>query len=252
MQDKIKVTIITAVRNREKVIGRCIDSLNNQTYKNIEHILIDGSSTDNTLSIIKAKAGLRSKIVSEPDDGIYDALNKGLALASGHIVGLLHSDDIFYDQNTVANIVKAHNANPTADGTFGDVHFRVDINTSKTTRINRSVELSHHKLIRGMFPGHTSIFLKRRPHLETERYDPSFRIAGDFEYLTRLYKKHNVTLINMNQPISIMQLGGLSTRGLKSYFIVGSEMITALKKSQIKPAKLRILLRGAYKLRQFL
>ena len=191
------------------MISRCLDSLNSQTYKNVQHIIIDGHSTDKTLSIIKAKAKTGSIIISEKDTGVYDALNKGLDLADGDIVGVLHSDDIFHSERTLAEIVETQEKHPYVDGTYGDVFFKKAIGDSKVIRINKSKPLNLKNITYGMFPGHSSVFLKMNKKIRDVRYKKNFKIGGDFEYMVRLLVERKVDLLNMHQAISVMEIGGL-------------------------------------------
>jgi glycosyltransferase involved in cell wall biosynthesis len=248
----MKITIITVVYNREAVIGRCIQSLENQSYKDVQHIIIDGGSTDQTLNVIKKNAHPDTLVISEKDNGMYDALNKGLDLVDGDIVGVLHSDDIFYNSDTLAEVAKWHAVNPTVDGTYGDVLFRRSISDHTNVRVNRSRPLNIPNVTYGIFPGHTSVFLKMNDKIRDVRYNVDFKIGGDFEYMVRLLVDKKIELINMNMPLSIMEIGGLSTKGFSSYVTLSHEMINALRLNNIHSSKYKIYFRALRKLNQFM
>ena len=248
----LKISIITVVYNREKVIERCLKNLQNQSHKDIQHIVIDGGSTDQTLSIIKKTADENTLIISEKDDGLYDALNKGLDLVTGDIVGVLHSDDVFYSPDTLADVARWHAANPNADGTYGDVLFRRSVTDDVNVRVIKSQALSKKNIAYGIFPGHTSVFLKMNDKIRFVRYNKDYEIAGDFEYMVRLLINTEIVLINMQIPISVMEIGGISTRGIRSYITLSKEMISALRMNKINTPKYKIYLRALKKFRQFI
>jgi glycosyltransferase involved in cell wall biosynthesis len=248
----LKITIITVVYNREKVISRCLKSLYNQTYKDVQHIIVDGGSTDKTLNIINNEAKENTLVVSEQDDGLFDALNKGLDLASGDVVGVLHSDDVFYSKDTLAKVAQWHKAHPNVDGTYGDVLFKKSILDVKNVRINRSKSLNKKNITYGIFPGHTSIFLKMNKKVKDVRYNKNFKIGGDFEYLVRLLLDKEIKLLNMNMPLSIMEVGGLSTSGFSSYITLTREMISALRMNKVYTKKYKIYFRALRKFQQLI
>jgi len=251
MVQRLKISVITVVYNREKVIERCLENLQNQSYKNIQHIVIDGGSTDQTLSIIKNNADANTLVISEKDDGLYDALNKGLDLVNGDIVGVLHSDDVFFSQDTLADVAKWHLANPNVDGTYGNVLFRRSVTDHVNVRVIRSQALNKKNIIQGIFPGHTSIFLKVNDKIKYVRYNKDFKIAGDFEYMVRLLIEKDIKLVHMDVPVSVMEVGGVSTRGIRSYLTLSKEMISALRMNHINSPKYKVYFRALKKFRQF-
>ena len=245
------VSIITIVLNRENSILDTLKSIHAQTYQNIEHIIIDGASTDNTLKIIKSFTKSNTKILSEPDKGIYDAINKGLNLATGDIVGFLHSDDIFYDHNTIQYISNKFILMPGADGFYGNVKFFKDNKKSNIVRYVSSYELNSFNLKFGLIPAHTSIFLnlKRVKHI---LYNPKFLIAGDFDYLLRLYFKERVRLQSLNITTTLMKQGGISTSGFKQYFRISSEIRQSLKINKINSHRWLVFFRMFFKIKEFI
>lgn len=156
----MKISIITAVFNRQDTILRAIQSIKNQTYENIEIIVVDGGSTDNTVNIARTLLSDKDVIISEQDSGIYDALNKGIDASSGDVIGFLHSDDFYNDNNVISKASKCF-ANENCDVVYGNAAFFKKDNPNKTIRKYKSDELSIRNLAWGKMPAHTSMFLKK-------------------------------------------------------------------------------------------
>lgn len=242
-----KVSIITVCMNSETTIKRCLRSVKSQTYKNIEHIIVDGNSTDKTLQIISEEAIENRDVTSEPDTGIYNALNKGLERATGDIVCVLHSDDEFFSENTIEIIVKKFRDQPELNLISGHVRL---FNGDTLIRYYGRIELSIENIRKGLIPAHTGLFLSTSKKLSAQYYDESFASAGDFEYLTRLQKEKPYVYYS-DEVITDMQIGGESTSGLKSYIRSTIEIQRALKENNIKFNSVLIWLRLLWKLKQF-
>jgi len=148
---------MTAVYNRADTIAQAVQSVQAQSWHNVEHVVIDGASTDGTLQAVQASMNARTVLVSEPDNGIYDALNKGLARATGDVIGLMHSDD-FYADNDVLQSVAAAFANPTVNAVYGDLDYVAKSDTSHIIRRWRSGEYSPSKLSHGWMPPHPTLY----------------------------------------------------------------------------------------------
>jgi glycosyltransferase involved in cell wall biosynthesis len=210
----LKISIITAVFNREATIANAIESLQSQLYKNIEHIIIDGSSTDGTLDKIKVLANENTKLVSEPDGGIYDALNKGIRMASGDVVGFLHSDDIFADENVLMDVIRSFAEND-GDGVYGDLNY---VSPAKPTRIIRywcAGEYSRKKLHYGWMPPHPALFLKKGLIDKWGGFVDRFQISADYDAMLRYLLLGNAKLTYHPRVLVSMTTGGESNKSVE-------------------------------------
>ena len=205
----VKVSIITVCFNSEKTIRNTIKSVLNQNYPNIEYIIIDGGSQDNTLSTIESYHRSITKIVSEKDNGMYDALNKGIDLSTGDLIGILHSDDIFYSNDVVNNIVKKIMISKT-DSIYGDLDYVDEYNLNKVIRKWKSGTYNQRKLLFGWMPPHPTFFIKKEIFNKYGKYDLSFGTASDYELIVRLLYKYSITCEYLPKVITKMRIGGLS------------------------------------------
>jgi len=210
------VSIITVCYNRKQTIAKSIESVLKQDHPNIEYIIIDGNSTDGTKEIIESYSDNVSKFVSEPDKGMYDAINKGLALASGDIIGLMHSDDQFYDNLVVSKIVSIFNASKVIDGVYGDGVYITNDDKDKIIRNRIGGCFSISKIKRGWLPLHPTVYLRRSIIEKHGHYNLGFKIASDTEFLLRYLFKYQVNVTYVNSYIVKMRIGGLSTSRSKA------------------------------------
>ena len=212
-----KFSIITVVFNREEKILRCINSLYRQSYKNYEHIIVDGASTDNTLSLIESvQPGVDRKIVSEPDNGIYDALNKAMTLCRGEFIGILHSDDLLADENVLSRVSDVLDKNPNCDLLYGDLEFfKGDV--ENITRKWVSGTFSSTQLNLGWMPPHPTVFVRRESLVDNLFFDTSFKISADYEFLLRVLTQREVRISYIKSVLVRMETGGASTSGLASF-----------------------------------
>ena len=247
----MKISIITATYNSSATISDCIRSVNEQTYDNIEHIIIDGASKDNTLEIIKNMPNRVAKIISESDKGIYDAMNKGVQIASGEIVGILNSDDILYSENTISNIVNAFQYFK-PDGVFGNMQF-VDFNDlNKVIRTWRGSPYSNGSFRKGWHPSHPTFYVKKNIYEKYGIYDNDMDVSADFELMLRFIEKYHIKTHYLNEFIVKMRYGGESTGSLKKILIGNRNVMRAFKKNGIKVSLLYPFYRLIPKLKQFL
>lgn len=207
----MRVSIITICYNREFTISKAIESVLNQDYPNIEYIIIDGNSTDGTTEIIQSYGHKISQFVSEPDKGMYDALNKGLGLATGDIIGLMHSDDEFYDDTVVSQIVATFQNNPTTEGVYGDGIYVSNDAEERIIRNRIGGTYSLKKVKLGWLPLHPTVYLKRTVMEKYGFYNLDFKIASDTELLLRYLYKHQIKMTYINSYFVKMRMGGLST-----------------------------------------
>jgi glycosyltransferase involved in cell wall biosynthesis len=207
----MRVSIITVCYNRKATIAQSVESVLNQDYPNIEYIVIDGNSSDGTQAVVESYSDKISHYVSEPDKGMYDAINKGLRLASGDIVGLMHSDDVFYDSNVVSKIVNIFNTTPSADAVYGDGIYVTNDANEKIVRNRIGGQYNFEKLKSGWLPLHPTVYIKKPVIEKLGDYNLDFKIASDTEFLLRYLYKHKINIIYLNEYIVKMKMGGLST-----------------------------------------
>ncbi len=228
----MKITVITAVLNNKETIVDAIESVLSQTYKDIEHIVIDGASMDGTVELVRSYGDKIDKIVSEPDEGIYDALNKGIGLATGDVVGFLNSDDIYAHDRVLEKIAEAFKREK-VDSTYGDLNYvkREDIST--VVRHWKSHLFSEKKLRQGWMPPHPTFYVKREIYEKYGMFDTSFEIAADYDSILRFLGKHRISTTYIHGVLVKMRLGGVSNRDLKSILRKSGEDYRALKKNGI-------------------
>lgn len=206
----MKVSIITIVYNNQDCIADCIQSVGNQTYPNIEHVVIDGGSTDSTQQIIESFNKDIDIYISEKDKGLYDALNKGIRNATGDIIGILHSDDMFYQEDTIQKVVDAFKASHAdllyANGMYVD---KKDTNTVK--RIYKSKPFKKIYLFFGWIPLHTTIYVRKGLFEKLGMYDEGFAIASDYDISLRWFKNEELKKHFLDEWVVKMRLGGKST-----------------------------------------
>ena len=217
-QHNLKVSIITVAFNSAATISDTIKSVLAQSYKNIEYLVIDGCSQDNTLDIIREYEPHfqgRLRWISEKDRGIYDAMNKGITMASGDIVGILNSDDFFTTDNVVEQMVKAFD-DKDIDATYGDIHFIRDGQPDKCVRYYSSKRFRPGWLRFGFMPAHPSFYARREVFERAGLYKTDYKIGSDYEMMVRLFYKHHIKAVYQPIDMVTMRTGGLSTRGIKS------------------------------------
>ena len=242
----MKLSIITISFNSENTISDTFDSVKNQSFKNYEYLLIDGGSVDGTLTIAKKQNHI-SKIVSEPDKGIYDALNKGIKNSNGEIIGFLNSDDTFYDENSLKIISEAFDKD--TDCVFGDLIY-TDKN-EKIKRVWKGSEFKKGAFKKGWMPAHPTFYCRRSVYEKLGLYDDSFKIAGDFELMLRFLEKNNIRSKYIPHTLVNMKVGGVSNNTLKSKWDILKEEFSAFKQNKISINKLSYIYHKAKKIKEF-
>lgn len=207
----MKVSIITICYNRQATMAKAIESVLAQDYPNIEYIIIDGNSKDGTQAVIETYRDRIQTYISEPDKGMYDALNKGLALATGDIVGLMHSDDEFYGSDVISKIVAAFEQNPETEGVYGDGIYVSNDAEERLIRNRIGGAYSLKKVQSGWLPLHPTVYLKKKTIDLYGNYNLDFKIASDTEFLLRYLYKYKIKMTYLNAYIVKMRMGGLST-----------------------------------------
>ncbi len=216
----MRVTIITVCYNRKNTIEKAIKSVLDQNYDNIEYIVIDGNSKDGTKEIIESYKDRISQYISEPDKGMYDAINKGLKLATGDVIGLMHSDDEFYDNKVISRIALRFKHSPDVEGVYGD---GVYVSNDKKERLirNRIGGVFSLKRIKvGWLPLHPTVYLKKSVIDKNGLYNLDFKIASDTEFLLRYLYKHKIKMSYINEYIVKMRMGGMSTNYKRAFEVL--------------------------------
>jgi glycosyltransferase len=207
----MRISIITVCYNRKDTIAKAIESVLGQSFYNIEYIIIDGKSTDGTKEIIESYKQHLSQYISESDNGMYDAINKGLKLATGDIVGLMHSDDEFYDNNVLKRIAARFVDNQNIDGVYGDGIYVSNDSEQRIIRDRIGGVFSINRIKRGWLPLHPTVYLKKSIIDKHGFYSLDFKIASDTEFLLRYLYLHKIKMSYINSYIVKMRIGGMST-----------------------------------------
>ncbi|MCW3807697.1 glycosyltransferase family 2 protein [Plebeiibacterium marinum] len=226
------ISIITATYNAEKTIETAIKSVLNQSYPNIEYIIVDGNSSDNTLNIINSYKSKIHHIISEPDKGIYDAINKGIQLASGNIIGVLHADDVFYNEKTLEQIANTF-LNEDCDATYGDLQYVNASNIEKIIRYWKSSIFTPKLLKTGWMPPHPTLFVKKEIFEQIGTYNLKYKIAADYDFILRLFSNRSYKFKYIPSVITRMRVGGASNKSIKNIIRKSKEDIDALKQNNI-------------------
>ena len=242
-----KISIITICFNSEKTIFKTLESVKKQSFNNIEHIIIDGASNDKTLEICKEYSN-SIKIISEQDNGVYDAFNKGLKLATGEIIGFLNSDDVFYNENSIQDIVDAFSKNET-DIVYGNLDYVNE--ESKVIRNWISKPYEKGLVKKAWMPAHPTFYCKKEVYDRLGGYNDSFKIAGDFELCLRFLEINNIPSFYLNKKIVKMLVGGISNSGFKSKWIIFKEELRAFKINNISVNPVLFFFYKLKKLKQF-
>jgi glycosyltransferase involved in cell wall biosynthesis len=243
----MKISIITATYNSEAHIADCVRSVNSQTYDNIEHIIIDGASKDNTVKIIEGTPNRVTKIVSEPDKGIYDAMNKGIRMATGDVIGILNSDDFFTSDDVIEKVVDTFNNND-IDALYGDVHFVDPNDLNKCVRYYSSAIFKPSLFRFGFMPAHPSFYMKRECYEKHGLYALDYKISSDFDLLVRYILKEKINCKYLKKDFVTMRTGGVSTENFNSRVTLNREIVKACKKYGIKTNMFLLSLKYLYKI----
>jgi glycosyltransferase len=209
----VKISIITAVFNGRDTIEQALDSVARQDYPQIEHVVIDGGSTDGTAEILARRRGDIDVLVSEKDEGIYDALNKGLRLASGDAIGFLHADDLFADERVVSRVAGAL-ADAAVDAAYGDLVYVRRSDTTRVIRRWRAGRFSRRRLAWGWMPPHPTFYVKRSVYERLGGFDTRHRIAADYDCMLRFLGPGGVVPAYIPEVLVRMRAGGASNRSI--------------------------------------
>jgi len=246
----IRISVITVAFNAARTIGDTLASVAGQTFPDIEHIVVDGASTDGTLEIIERHGTPVARLISEPDQGIYDAMNKGLRVVTGDIIGFLNADDVYAAPDVLAGVA-AIMAAEKLDALFGDAEFVSPGRPDRPVRRYRSDRFCPERIAWGWMPAHPTLFLRREVFERFGLFKTDYRIAGDFELVARIF--HGGTLLYRHLPEVLvrMRTGGVSTGGWRNTFLLNHEVLRACRENGIDTNLFKILSKYPRKLLEF-
>lgn len=247
----MKISLITITYNSGNTLSTTLESVLSQTNKNVEYIIVDGASKDNTVALIKEyepRFNERLKWISEPDKGLYDAMNKGIRMATGDVIGILNSDDFFTDHTILQQVADAFDANKEIDAIYGDVHFVNPDNLEKCVRYYSSKVFKRSLMKIGLMPAHPSFYLKKECFEQFGLYKTDYKIAADFEFLLRVIYKGRILTKYMSIDMVTMRTGGASTSGFESRKRIMTEHLRAFRENGIYNNVFFLSLRYPYKI----
>ena len=246
----LTVTIITVSFNSAQTIRDTLTSVASQSYANIEHVIVDGGSTDQTMNIV-ADFPHVAKSISEADEGIYFAMNKGLAMASGDIIGILNADDLYADNEVIAKIAAVFK-DPAIDATYADLVFVERGDVSKVFRTWKSGPFKRSSMYNGWMPPHPTFFVRRSMYKNHGLFNTALRSAADYELMLRFLLKHEINLSYLPETIIRMRQGGKSTASLKNRIKANIEDREAWRINGLKPHLFTLILKPLRKIKQFI
>jgi glycosyltransferase involved in cell wall biosynthesis len=236
----LKISVVTAVRNGASAIRATLESVATQAYRDVEHVVVDGASTDGTADIVRAYGDRVARLVSERDAGVYDAFNKGWRLATGDVVGYLNAADVYTSADILRRVAEAFAAEA-VDAVYGDVLIVDEATASRVLRVYRSDHFRPARLPYGFMPAHPTLFLRRELYERLDGYDPSYRIAGDYELCVRLFVGQGIRYRYLGGPPMVrMPRGGLSNSGWRSTWIITREMQRACAENGVPTNLLKL------------
>jgi len=239
----MQLSIITLSKNSSKTILTTLSSLKSQKYSNIQNIFIDANSEDGTVDFIKCADFVSYVLISEADNGLYDALNKGISFCEGDVVGILHSDDAFFDYTTLEVVANYFQMDEGLDVLCGSAVFYERLECLSPIRVYKSFGFKPWMLRFGFMPAHTATFIKRSSLKKVGLYDSTFSSAGDFDFFIRIFRDGGLKIKLVEDRFVKMSMGGKSSSGLKSYLRTTVEILAALRKNGIYSNLFFVLLR---------
>jgi glycosyltransferase involved in cell wall biosynthesis len=235
----VKVSIITVVLNNESYIEKCIKSVLSQDYDDIEYIVIDGGSIDGTVDHIRKYEKFISKWISGPDSGIYEAMNKGIKAATGEVVGILNSDDFYPETDVIDQVIHEFDSKG-VDSVFADLVYVKRDSPDEIVRYYRSLNFHPKRFAFGWMPAHPTFFVRRDCYERYGLFKTDYKIAADYELLVRFLSKHEISFSYIPRVIINMRTGGVSTKNIKSNWILNNEIIRACRENGIKTNILKV------------
>ncbi len=229
----MKVSIITVCYNSEATIREAIESVLSQTYTDIEYIIVDGASSDSTLSIVDEYQRKIAKVISEEDSGLYDAMNKGVLAATGEVLGILNSDDVYSGNAVISDIVQSFIENQYSDLVFGDVVFVKPNNLDTVVRYYRSRYFKSWKLRFGWMPPHPATFIRKSVYSSVGLYALDYEISADFELFVRMLLLRRLKYYRLDKTLVKMRFGGVSSSGLLNIIRLNFEIVRACRRNGV-------------------
>lgn len=255
LREMLKISIITATYNSGKTVGDTLKSVLAQTYHDYELLVVDGASKDNTLEVVKKMEPLfegRMRYISEPDKGIYDAMNKGIRMATGDVIGILNSDDFYTSDDALACIAWTLEKEK-VDAVYGDIHYVDDEDLKKCVRYYSSKPFRRWMMRLGFMPAHPSFYCRKEVYEKYGAFDAeNYRVAADFENLLRLIFVNKIKMHYINKDFVTMRTGGASNSGLESHKRIMRDHLKALKKNGVYSNIFLLGLRYLYKIGEIL
>lgn len=248
--NKPKVSIVTICFNSSKTIADTLTSVKNQSYPNIEHIIVDGLSNDNTMDIVAQHQHSGMVVKSEKDHGLYDALNKGFSMATGDIIGILHSDDYLADTGVIEHLVDLFQANPTCDAVSASVNIYKPENPDKPYRVYNATKFKTWQFRLGMQPPHPGFYIKKSAFEKVGYFNSAYKISGDFDWLYRVIVEEKMQVVYSDFSVVSMRDGGISSQGFSSKKLMNRENLRVLKSHGVYSNKLLIYLKYFFKIFQ--
>lgn len=248
----MKISIITVVYNNEKTIKDAMQSVLGQSYKNIEYVIIDGKSKDNTVNLINEYKDKLGYFISEKDKGLYDAMNKGILAATGDVIGILNSDDLYQDSDVITAVMQQFNADPKLDVLYGDLVYVKSDDTNKVVRNWKSKTYYKRFFENANVPPHPSLFVRRKVYKEAGLFDLEYKLAADYEFMLRAFKKHNFKSKYINRLIIKMRLGGATNQSFTNIVNQNKEILKSWKNNGLQAPFYLMPLRIFKRLVQFI
>jgi glycosyltransferase involved in cell wall biosynthesis len=248
----VKISIVTVCLNSAATIRDTLESVLAQDHAEREHIVVDGGSTDGTLGILGEYAGRIDRVIGGPDRGIYDALNKGIAAATGDAVGILHADDVYESAAVLSTVARAFGTAPEADIVFGDLVFVRPDDLHRVVRRYASKSFRPWKLRFGWMPPHPASFIRRSAYARIGPYATDLRIASDYEMFVKAFLVHRLAYRRIDQVLVRMRHGGLSTSGWTASLLLNREIVAACRRNGVYTNLPLVLLKTPFKLAELI
>ncbi len=226
----LKISVVSATWNCVATVKDCLASVSGQTYAHCEHVVIDGASSDGTAEFLEGKRSQLAVLVSEPDKGIYDALNKGISRSTGDVVGFLHADDLYAHADVLADVARAF-SDPTVCAVYGDLQYVKQTDSSQVVRHWVSAPFNARRLALGWMPPHPTLYVRREWYDRIGQFDTRYRIAADYFSILQLFSHPEFKAVYLPQVMVKMRLGGASNRSIKNMIQKSAEDFDALRRS---------------------
>lgn len=248
----MKISLITVAYNSAKTIADTINSIRTQSYPDIEYVIIDGASSDETLQLINSSDYPGIVLISEPDGGIYDAMNKGVEMATGEVVGILNSDDVYQDSEVIKEVMTYFISDPDLDILYGDLVYVKSDDLSKVVRKWRSRQTYPKFFEHANVPPHPTLFLKKKVYTQVGRFDLRYKLAADYEFMLRVFKKFDFKSRYVSRLMVKMRLGGATNKSFKNIWNGNKEIILAWRNNGFRVPVFLMPLRFIKRIIQFI